>query len=90
MKTFDDCVSVSRGFSRWNILSARNGYEEGEIGTPNGFVSVYIQGDEEHFHLTRLGFIWEGKMHMRNFYKRYTRRGAVTKAKQFAEEIVNG
>lgn len=88
MKIFDDKISV--GKTGLNRTENRNeGWVDGEVATPFGFVCCYAQGDDNHFYHTRLDFIHKGVMYMRNFSgKRYTKRGLKTKAMQFAREIV--
>lgn len=65
-------------------------YHEGVVGTPYGFVWVYAQGCNKYAPSSRLDFIWNGRRHSRWFRnKRYSKRGLVTKARQFALEIAN-
>lgn len=87
MEIYDDSMSIGkRGFSRIEVR--KEGWTDGEIATPWGFVSVYAQGGENHFYHTRLDFICKGRLYMRNFSgKRYTPRGITTKAMRFAKEI---
>lgn len=76
-----------RGYNR---TTDRDGYTDGEVITPWGFVSVYAQGDERHHHCTRLDFVHDGFMHTKQFNdKRYTKRAIKTKAFEFAKEVVN-
>lgn len=86
---FDDSMTVNRAFSRIEVR--KEGWTDGEVLTPHGIVSVYAQGDDDHRPHTRLDFVHNGRLYMRNYPgKRYSPRGLVTKAREFAEEIVEG
>lgn len=87
MKQFDDSMSLQkRGYGR--VVVRREGWTDGEVLTPYGIVTVYAQGDAENSPHTRLDFVWDGRLYMRNFDgKRYTARALVTKAMEFATEI---
>ena len=76
-----------RGYS---LLRDRNGGEwiDGVVVLPEGFVHCYAQGDERYSNRTRLNFILNGVMHTRSFKVRYSKRGMVTKAKQFVAELI--
>lgn len=89
MKVIDDCLPVEkRGYNL--TKEHREGWLDGKIATPWGFVCVYAQGDDKYYHFTRLDFIYDGKMYVRSFSgKRYTKSGAKTKAMRFAKEIVD-
>lgn len=84
MEITNDHVSIGKGFGR--IRHNQFGWLDGEVVTPHGIVSVYAQGDNENFSMTRLDFAHRGFLYMRTFDKRYTSRGIVTKAKQFAKD----
>lgn len=88
MKTFDDQYKIpNRGYNRSE--ERREGWLDGEVATPWGFVCVYAQGNEFHSHHSRLDFIHNGVQYIRHFSgKRFTKRGIKTKAMQFAKEIV--
>lgn len=88
MKETDDSMAVGKaGYSRVN---GGKEWTDGEVATPWGFVVVYAQGDEQHYHHSRLDFIHRGRLYIRNFSgKRYTPRGLKTKAMQFAREIAS-
>jgi hypothetical protein len=64
-----------------------DGYFEGCVFTPNGIVNVYSQGGESETPSTNLDFVWEGRLHSRRIPRRFTRRGLVTVANRYAEEI---
>jgi len=87
MKVFNNNWSVGKyGYNQ--TQERKEGWLEGLVYTPQGFVRVYAQGDEKHYHITRLDFIREGRCYVRTFRgKRYTKRGVKTKAMQFAKEI---
>ena len=86
---YDDSFAVGKGWGGSHIeLNKEYNYLDGDVITPQGIVLVYAQGDKEAFHASRLDFVWRGRYYVRNFEKRYTPRGLVTKAKQFAKEIV--
>lgn len=87
MKQFDDSMSLEkRGYGRIEVR--KEGWTDGEVLTPFGIVTVYAQGDAENVPHTRLDFVWNGRLYMRNFGdKRYSPRGIVTKAMKFAAEI---
>jgi hypothetical protein len=88
MDIYDDSMSFDKhGFSRIEVR--KEGWTDGEVATPWGFVSVYAQGDDNHYYHTRLDFIHNGRLYMRNFSgKRYTPRVIKTKAMRFAKEMV--
>ena len=78
--------TFSRPFSK--IVSRKEGWVEGCVVTRHGIVSVYAQGSEGYDHYTRLDFAAAGKWYIREIRgKRYSVRGIVTKAKEFAAEI---
>lgn len=85
---FDDSIGVGKtGYNRTE--ERKEGWLDGEVATPWGFVVVYAQGDDKHTHVTRLDFIHNGRQYMRTYNgKRFTKRGVKTKAMQFAREIV--
>lgn len=84
---FNDSIKVNKnGFSRTE--ERKEGWMDGEVATPWGFVSIYAQGDDTHSHVTRLDFIHNGRQYIRTFSgKRFTKHGVKTKAMQFAKEI---
>lgn len=88
MKQTDDSMKLGkRGYGR---INTKNGYTDGEVLTPVGIVSVYAQGDDQNVPHTRLDFVFDGRLYMRNFIgKRYSPRGLVTKALEFADEIAS-
>lgn len=63
------------------------GYLEGCVFTPSGIVNVYSQGGDSEVPSTNLDFVWEGRLYSRRIDKRYSRRGLVTVAHRYAEEI---
>jgi hypothetical protein len=70
-------------------LSAKYDYLDGTVSTPHGIVSCYAQGDKSSYRFSSLSFIYRGIDYRRNFNgKRYSSRGLVTKAKEFANEII--
>lgn len=87
MKVHDDSMAVGRkGFSR--LMTMKEGWTDGDVVTPWGIVSVYAQGDDRYRHHTRLDIVHNGRLYMRDFHgKRYSPRGLVMKAMQFAREI---
>lgn len=87
MKQFDDSISLQkRGYGRVEVR--KEGWMDGDVLTPYGIVTVYAQGDAENVPHTKLDFVWRGRLHIRNFNgKRYSARGIVTKAMEFATEI---
>ena len=72
------CISLQKEYD----------YLEGSVSTKHGYVICYAQGDENCSHITTIRFIHEGRMYVRTFNKRYSKRGIVTKANQFVTEIV--
>jgi hypothetical protein len=89
-RIYDDSMSISRPDGR-RVSVHKEGWTDGEVMTPHGFVTVYAQGDENNTYHSRLDFIWQGRLYMRNFQKRrLTPRGLVTAAARFADEIVEG
>jgi hypothetical protein len=89
MTILDDDYSVEKtGFSRTE--ERREGWLDGEVATPWGFVVCYAQGDKNNVNHTRLDFIHDGRLYTRSFLnKRFTQRGIKTKAMQFAKEIAS-
>jgi len=92
MKVIDDQVAV--GNRPWNHLHERTehgGWTEGTVVTQHGIVEVYAQGDEDHFHCSKLSIVKGGVRFDRQINgKRYTQRGLVTLAKKFANEVFDG
>jgi hypothetical protein len=86
----DDSVSLSgRAVNR--ITRDPRGWIEGPVLTPDGIVHCYAQGDEQNENHTRLDFVWQGRLYMRQFPKvRMTARGMATAAGRFAREVANG
>ena len=62
-------------------------WTDGEVITPDGIVTVLAQNNPD---LSRLDYVFEGRVYSRSYRKRYSSRGLVTKAKQFAREIAEG
>ena len=88
MEIDDSSFSIGNGFSRIEIR--HEGWTDGEVVTPHGIVSIYAQGDKKYDCHTRLDFAHNGRFFVRFFSgKRYSKRGIVTKAKEFAREIIN-
>jgi hypothetical protein len=88
---FDESMALDKRPSGSRISTHPNGWTDGAVSTVYGFVLVYAQGDAEHFHASRLDFIWHGRLYMRNFSKRrLSARGLVTAANRFAHEVVEG
>lgn len=92
MQIEDDQCSLKKPLGRVterNVASGR-GWTEGVVATPYGFVYVYAQGSATDVKHTRLDFCFGGRLYMRNFLKtKYSPRGLVTKAAEFAKEISN-
>lgn len=86
MKIINDSCSIGGGWS--NIKRHGSDSISGIVITTQGIVEIYAQGNEEYIYASRLNFAWKGRMYLRTFDKRYSPRGIVTKAKQFAKEIV--
>lgn len=83
MKVIDDGWAVGNGYSV--IHNRTDSWNDGVVFTPHGIVRVFFYGNS-----SGLDFAFRGRVHRRTFEgKRYTRRGIVTKAKQFAKEIVD-
>lgn len=68
---------------------AEETYLEGEVVTPHGYVTVlaYTYPDRS---LTRMDFIWNGRIYSRTFQKRYSKRYIVTLGRRFVEDVVGG
>lgn len=79
----DDRLKLDKCFNRikYHLL----GWSEGDVLTPGGIVSVYAEPG-----LTRLDLARDGTLYVRSFNKRFSFSGAVTKAREFAEEIAGG
>jgi len=89
MKKYDYYCSVGRGYSDIRDLDKNESYS-GFVYTSWGIVEVYGQGDKLAMIpcSTFLRIIKDGIVYNRNFTnKKYSKRGVVTKAKQFAREI---
>lgn len=80
----DDCISLRAPFGRISSQSPASGgsWEDGEVLTPYGIVSVYAEGSH-----SRLDFCYGGKLYMRNYPKRLTKRGMTMLAGRMAKEI---
>ena len=91
-KYTDDSMAINEGFSRIKTVWGTGvSWLDGEVITEQGMVSIYAQGDDNCFAHTRLDFVFEGRLHMRNYpNKRYTKRGIAMLAKRFAHEITEG
>lgn len=87
MEVYDYNYSIGRGFGSTNTY--KEGWMDGEVYTPHGIVIVYAQGDKNISpFVTTLRLMNKGVVYVRSFGgKRYSSRGIVTKAKQFAKEI---
>lgn len=84
MKIYDNDWKLGDAIPRIKDLE---NYTEGAIATQHGIVGVYTQGDAQLKHYSRLDFVHEGRLYMRSFDgKRYSHRGLVTKAKEFARQ----
>ena len=59
-------------------------YRMGSVKTKCGIVSVYSQDG-----WTDLEFIHREQLFIRTFKRSFTRRGLITKAKRFANDVVN-
>lgn len=84
----DDSFAISKaGFTRWSCHDPKYDYESGELVTREGSVTMYMQGGDVRSRFTQINFSYGGRLHMRTYRKRYTRRGVVTKAKQFVADV---
>lgn len=87
MKIVNDNFAIGKGWGR--IRNNLGGWNDGDVVTFHGIVTVYAQGGDEFEAFTKLEFVWEGRYYQRGFRgKTYSHRGIMIKAKQFAEEIV--
>lgn len=85
-KIVDDSFSIGQGFNR--VRENSSGWTSGVVVTPHGMVDAYAQGDDKHFHMTRLDFVWKGRVYVRTYHnKRYSPRAISSKAKKFSEGI---
>ena len=64
-------------------------YQEitGLVATPFCFVSVRSYRYGRSFNMSKLEIVKDGRSYDRRFNKAFTRRGLVTKAKQFAADL---
>ena len=60
---------------------------DGLVATPYGYVRVWSTYFQGACRVSNLYMIKEGREYSRRFEKEFTRRGLVTKAKQFAKEL---
>lgn len=81
-------MTIQRPYGVFHSQETASGnYTTGRVGTPLGFVSVYWEdGRNEH---TRFDFIFNRRLFYRTIYARFTERGVITKANQFAKEIAS-
>lgn len=88
MKLFNDSYSIKPHIS---LIRARNRgdetYLDGYVWTEFGAVGVYSQGSDKSVRASHLQFAYKGRVYVRRFNKRFSERGLVTKAKEFAKEI---
>lgn len=88
MKVYDSSWKFGNAIS-W--IRDLEDYTEGAIATHYGIVSIYTQGDERFKYHSRLDFVYRGRLYTRNFRgKRYSHRGLVTKAREFARQVTEG
>ena len=87
IEPYKDSMSAKQSFSRWTMVTGE--WSEGEVVLPEGIVSAYMQGDDDHFHHTRLDFVAGGRLHIWSWKKRYSKRGVVTLAKKMVAEITS-
>lgn len=80
----DDSMALGDGFARW--VPGTNGYDQGTIFLPEGVVDAMMQGDDRNYHLTRLDTVIDGRLVMRSFDKRYSRRGVIRLARELLSE----
>lgn len=82
-----DSMAVGNGYSKlhWN---RELDFVTGDIATPHGWVSLYMQGRlEGGKQTTRLDFIANKKVHIWTYNKAYSDRYLVTLAKRMAAEL---
>ncbi len=86
MKTpiFEDSISCRSSFGRIDTERTTTGesWDKGTVLTPQGIVSVYAADG-----ITRLDFCHDGRLHMRTYRKRLTKRGMTIVAGRMAKEI---
>jgi len=83
----DDSYRLNnRALSR---IENRGAWEDGDVITPQGIVTVMMQGSNSDMKLTRMDFACAGKLHTRTFHQRFSARHVVTLARKFAKEITN-
>jgi len=83
------CIET-RTYRNGNRDDLMDTYLDGTVITPHGYVEVMAY-TYPNFSVTRLDFIWKGRMYSRSFRsKRYSKRYCVTLAKKFAEDVVEG
>ena len=76
-----------RGYLNWTPGTRRNGWDQGDLYSPYGIVSVYAQGDDRFKPHTRLDFVKDGRCYTRSFDRRYSRRYCKTLALRFAKQM---
>jgi hypothetical protein len=79
-------IKIDRPFNR--IFRHPDGYLDGCVVTEHGIVQVYSQGSKLETPSTSLSFAFNGRFYCRSINRRFTSRGLVTKASDFAAEIV--
>lgn len=80
----------TRSRAQWAAGTDRYNYDDGVLLLPEGAVGAMMQGDGEHFHLTRLDFVLDGRHYIVTSNKRYSRRGVIRFARGVLSKILQG
>jgi hypothetical protein len=78
-------ISPKRVTAQWGVTK---GYDDGVILFPEGAVSVMMQGDAEHFHLTRMDAVVDGRHVIVTENRRYTRLSVIRWARKHLLALV--
>ncbi len=79
--------AIGTSYANWQM--SLEDYDVGEVNTPYGIISVYMQGCDDYQQITRLDFVVDGICYTRTWDRRYSRKYVVTLAKRFAAEITS-
>ena len=73
-----------RGGSQWILHS---GSDYGTVYTSCGIIEILIQDDERFNFKTKYKIFHKGRIYVRSYKKKFSRRYAVTLAKRFIKEL---
>ena len=86
LKIVNRSWAVGRGYGC--IMNVDGTYLKGVVFTKKGIVTVYSQCDRKNASMSRMDMVVNGRTYSRRFNRRYSKRGLVTKAKEFSSEVI--